>query len=62
MNLFKAMLKLFDLKKPGANGGGAGGSAPRTGPSAAYLRLQKGKLEFIFIQIIKSVKSLKEIE
>jgi hypothetical protein len=37
------MLKLFDLKKPGANNGGAGASSPRTGPSAAYLRLQKGK-------------------
>ena len=37
------MLKLFDLKKPGANNGGAGASSPRTGPSAAYLRLQKGE-------------------
>ena len=36
------MLKLFDLKKPGANGSGAVSSSPRTGPSAAYLRLQKG--------------------
>ena len=38
------MLKLFDLKKPGANGSGAVSSSPRTGPSAAYLRLQKGVL------------------
>lgn len=36
------MLKLFDLKKPGANNGAAGGgNTPRTGPSAAYLRIQK---------------------
>lgn len=33
------MLKLFDLKKPGADNGGSG--TPRSGPSAADLRIQK---------------------
>ena len=37
---FIGMLKLFDLKKPGADNGGSG--TPRSGPSAADLRIQKG--------------------
>ena len=48
---FVGMFKIFDLKKPQntTQGGTAGGTGNRTqnistGPSAAYLRIQKGKI------------------
>ena len=43
------MLKLFDLKKPGANAGSAGGNPPRIGPSAANLRIQKGMYIIMYV-------------